>query len=145
MPVIVIGADTPVGEAIALRFAGDHREVRAFVSDPDSAGRLRRHGIKVATGDVSDDSHLAGAAAGCFSAVLVIQATEDGRDRAFAHDAPGVLGGWGRAMEAAKVRRVIWVTSVDPPPLRIAEVATVTPDDPAVAERVYDLDAAGSI
>lgn len=146
MPVIVVGADTPAGRAIVDRLISPDREVRAFVTDPGSAEALRTAGVKVALGDVSDDSHVAGACLNCFSAVLVAEAATDTRLRSFAPTADKVLEGWGRAVQSASVRRVIWVTdSGDIPNTAIAEVATVELSRPDLAEAVYALDQAAQI
>ena len=51
MPVIVVGADHPLGEVIARKLAAPDREVRAFISSADSHAPLRSLGIKVAIGD----------------------------------------------------------------------------------------------
>ena len=108
MPVIVIGGDTPVGRAIVHRLTERTGDVRAFVSSADEATTLRSRGVKVAVGDLSDDSHVREAAAGAFCAVLVTEAATDGRELAFA--APGeVVAGWLRATEEAGVTRVIVV------------------------------------
>lgn len=141
MPVMVVGADTEPGQRIIHRFLDNEREVRAFVSDPDVADELRRRGAKVALGDVSDDSHLAGACLNCFSVVLVGDAATDGRERSFASRPDGVLAAWARAVESAAVTRVIWVGDVDTPEVAIAEVASVRPDEPDLAEAVFGLDA----
>ncbi len=60
MPVIVVGADTPQGRAVVEGLVEPGREVRAFVSDPIVGAELRDMGVKVALGDVSDDSHIQG-------------------------------------------------------------------------------------
>ena len=62
MPVIVVGADTEPGRVVLQALLEPGREVRAFVSDEKVAEQLRALGVKVALGDVSDDSHLEGAA-----------------------------------------------------------------------------------
>ena len=62
MPVIVIGADTPTGHAVVDALLPRRGEVRAFVSDPTEAAALKERGVKVAVGDVSDGSHIGGAA-----------------------------------------------------------------------------------
>ncbi len=147
MPVIVVGADTPAGEAIFAALMVPGREVRAFVSDPDTALRLKRRGAKVAVGDVSDASHVAGAALNCFSAVLVGDAAGDQRERSFADDPAAVLAAWAEAVDDAGVRRVIWVTTAEPPPTRVPETATVDPrltlDE--LALRVAELDDAPTL
>jgi putative NADH-flavin reductase len=114
MPVIVIGADTPLGGEVlgALQHRGG--EVRAFVSSEAEGARLRDTPIRVAVGDVSDGSHVAGAALECFSAVLVTEAAADGRERAFAADAAAVHAAWADAVGEAGVTRAIWVGA--PPP-----------------------------
>jgi uncharacterized protein YbjT (DUF2867 family) len=84
MPVIVVGADTSQGRAVVEGLLEPGREVRAFVSDPDAGAELRELGVKVALGDVSDDSHVQGACTNCFTAVLVTEAARDGRERSFA-------------------------------------------------------------
>lgn len=138
MPVIVVGADTPIGNRIVEAFVDPGREVRAFVTDEDAGLRLRELGVKVALGDVSDDSHIAGAATRCFSAVLVTEAARDGRERAFARDEAQVLRAWANAV--AGVRRVIWVHDGETPPVKPDEVAVVNPEEPDVVQRVVDLD-----
>lgn len=141
MPVIVVGADHPLGEVIARRLAAPDREVRAFISSPDSHGPLRSLGIKVAIGDLSDESHVEAAASSCFTAVFVEPALGDGRELAFA--APEAAArGWAQAAAGAGVQRVIWVGS-GAPPITGAEMAAVTvanrpPDE--IAEEVAMLD-----
>lgn len=145
MPVMVVGADTPVGARVIDRLLDPEREVRAFVTDPGTAARLRERGVKVALGDLSDDSHLAGACLNCFSVVLVTEAASDERERSFADNSDAVLAGWVRAVASASVRRVIWVTAGTPPPVGTDEVAVVDPAVADVAERVYEIDAAGEL
>lgn len=109
MPVIVVGADTPIGTLVATAFANRKAEVRAFVSDPVAAARLRDLGIKVAVGDVSDGSHVGGAAHGCFSAVLLTEAASDDRERSFADGPDEIVAAWDGAIAEAGVTRAIWV------------------------------------
>jgi nucleoside-diphosphate-sugar epimerase len=135
MPVIVVGADHPIGEAIAHKLAAPDREVRAFISSPETHSELRALGIKVAIGDLSDQSHVEAAAASCFTAVFVQPALSDGRELAFATPAATALG-WARAAMDAKVKRVIWV-GTDTPSIRNVELATVGLDD-RQAERSAD-------
>ena len=115
MPVIVVGADTDSGEAIVEELSQPGREVRVFVSDDSRVDRYRAQGLKVALGDVSDDSHIWGAATRCFSAVLITEAADDDRERSFARSPQAVLQGWADAVTRAGVRRVIWVSGDDPP------------------------------
>lgn len=145
MPVIVVGADTPAGMEIARAFANPNREVRAFVSDPDAGAELRRLDIKVALGDVSDESHVGAAAIGCFSAVLVSEAAHDSRERSFAASAAQVLAGWGRAVAEAAVRRVIWVASEATPETAVRESVVVDPGTPGLASIVIGLDDAKTL
>ena len=144
MPVIVVGADTYSGRAILDGLYEPDREIRAFVSDVDVAQELKAAGVKVALGDVSDDSHVEAASTACFSAVLIAEAANDNRERAFAADPAAVLEGWARAVSASDVTRVIWVGS-KPPATDVKETAVVDPGDPDLAEKVTALDDAASI
>lgn len=145
MPVIVVGADTDAGEAIVGGLCQPGREVRAFVSDESSAISLRRLGVKVALGDVSDESHVEAAATGCFTAVLVSAAATDHRERSFAKTPAEVLDAWAGAMAASRVRRVIWIGAEEHPPTNVAEVARVDPAASDLARRVVALDEAQTI
>jgi putative NADH-flavin reductase len=145
MPLIVIGADTRKGQEILDRLEPAEREVRVFVTDESTGLELRERGFKVATGDVSDESHVEAAALRCFSAVLIKEAATDGRERAFASGPRDVLEGWARAMNSSDVTRVIWVTDGEYPETRAREVTSVDPSDPGFAERVVALDEAHSI
>lgn len=140
MPVIVVGADTPVGAAIIDALVEPDREVRAFVTAPERAGELRRKGVKVATGDVSDVSHVEAASLNCFSAVLIADAAGDERDRSFAATPEAVLEGW--AVAVRRVSRVIWVGIDAPPATGVDEVAVVSggPSPDGTARRVAELD-----
>lgn len=146
MPVIVIGADTRHGRAILRRMrVQPDRELRAFVSSESVAGELKQEGVKVALGDVSDESHIEGASMRCFSAVLIAEAASDDRERAFADTAAEVLSGWARAVARSQVRRVIWVSGSEPPDTATEEVAIVDPADPELVEKVAALDDAQTI
>ena len=145
MPLIVVGADTREGQEILDRLEVAEREVRVFVSDESAGLALRQRGFKVATGDVSDESHIEAAALRCFSAVLITEAATDGRERAFASEPRDVLEGWARAMRASEVTRVIWVTDEDFPETLAQEVTSVDPSDPGFADTVIALDDAHSI
>jgi hypothetical protein len=104
-------------------------------------------GFKVATGDVSDFSHIEGACTNVITAVLVTLAADDDRERSFAADRSAVLAGWAEAVGEAQVSRVIWVDDGDPPLTEIAEEAVVDAAlSPAeVVRKVVSLDEAGSI
>lgn len=144
MPVIVVGADTPIGRPIVDALLEPDREVRAFVSDIGVAEDLRRVGVKVALGDVSDPSHIGAACLNCFSAVLVTEAARDARERAFAPSPERVIQGWADAVAEAAVSRVIWVGAghIAVPG---AEMAVLRGDEPDVAGRVAELDDAASL
>jgi len=124
MPVIVIGADSEYGIAVAQALARRDGEVRAFVTDPGSAQPLRDLGIKVAVGDVSDGSHIEGAAHRAFTAVLISEAASDGRERSFARSFDHLVTAWADALQAARVERVLWVgpDEAAPGPIREAGV-----------------------
>ena len=147
MPVIVVGADTAAGSEIIEQVSGPEREVRAFVSDPSHGGRLKEQGVKVALGDVSDTSHLAGACLRCHTVVLVCEAAYDGREISFASDPQEVFKGWAQAAAEARVRRVIWVTDQPVPQAAVPETATVDRSLPiqAIGRQVAELDDALSL
>jgi len=134
MPVIVVGADTPLGPSILAALLSRNREIRAFVSDPAVAARLRESGVRVAVGDVSDASHVAGASIGCFSAVLLTEAALDGRDHSFALGGDAVLTAWATALAEAAVTRAIWVGSAPPDLPATPEAAVVDIDNRSPTE-----------
>lgn len=109
MPVIIIGADTPVGAAIAEAVAPAAAEMRVFISDEERSEGFKQQGAKVALGDVSDFSHVEAACLHCFCAVLVMEAAADGRERSFAADPQSTWRGWARAASAAGIKRAVWV------------------------------------
>jgi nucleoside-diphosphate-sugar epimerase len=145
MPVIVVGADTTQGRAVVEGLIAPGREVRAFVSDIGAATELRQAGVKVALGDVSDDSHVEGAAMSCFTAVLITEAARDDRERSFATSEEQVLRGWASATSASGVTRVIWVHDGEAPRVEVKEVRTVSPDHPDLVEEVVALDDARTL
>lgn len=142
MPVIVVGADTETGRVVTDRLLRPDREVRVFVTDPDEADGFRSRGAKVALGDLSDDTHLSGACLNCFTAVLVGAAAGDERERSFAQSPGEVFAAWAAAVSAAGVHRVIWVVDGAHPSVEGVEQASVRPDDPDLAQTVFDLDSA---
>ena len=141
MPLLVVGADHPIGEAIVRQTLAPGREVRAFVTDPAQGARLKKLGAKVAIGDLSDEGHIAAAATRCFAVAFVLDALTDGREVSFAE--PGEIPAlWAAAAEAAGVTRVMWVGS-EGPDVRVAEVAVVSVSDREpgdIAVEVADLD-----
>lgn len=141
MPVLVIGADHPLGETIAAHLAAPDREVRAFVSSVDVVPRLRERGVKVAVGDLSDEGHIGAACTHCFTAVMVEPALGDGRELAFA-TAERAAQGWAAAAAEARITRVIWVGD-NPPILATPQSAVVSPNgrtSAEIAEEVAYLD-----
>ncbi len=139
MPVLVIGADTDLGRAVVEALLPRQGEVRAFVSDVDSGLALKAKGVKVATGDVSDASHVGGAALNTFSAVLVPEAAFDGRERSFAQSPEAVFAAWAEGVVDAGVRRAIWIADDRAPGAEAAfsgvpEVAVVAPAGRSPAE-----------
>lgn len=147
MPAIVIGADADLGYRVAAALTRRQGEVRGFVTDPASAGPLRRLGIKVAVGDVSDASHIEGAAHDAFSAVLMAEAALDDRERSFASSYEALVEAWASGLKDAGVRRIIWV-GADPIPPRLADgtesasidTGVLSPDEVAAeAARLDDL------
>lgn len=150
MPVIVIGADTPEGRAVVEQLMVRAIEVRAFVSDPDAVGPLRALGAKVATGDVSDGSHVEAAAMRCFCAVVLAGAAADDRARAFATTPGAVADTWLDALRGAGITRLLWVD--DPRvPVQAERLAgagrerAVLQPGPDLAERIAELENAESI
>ena len=139
---MVVGADTPVGEAIIGELIDPDREVRAFVSDPSTGVRLKEAGVKVALGDVSDTSHVSAACLRCHTVVLVCDAGRDGREISFAADAEELFGQWAQAVSEAGARRVIWVANHPVPEAQVPERATVDSDMSRgeIAHSVADLD-----
>jgi hypothetical protein len=109
MPVLVVGADTVHGAAITRALDGRAGERRAFISDPESIDSLRQRSWKVAVGDVSDESHVGGAAFGAFSLILIAEAAFDARERSFAGSPAATIQAWASAAADAGVTRVIWL------------------------------------
>lgn len=147
MPMLVVGADTPLGRRIVDAAAERAGEIRVFVSDEDAAEDFRSRNAKVALGDVSDASHVGGAAIGCFTAVLIAEAASDGRERSFASDPQAIIASWVSASVEAGAQRVIVVggpvgSRVDAALQAAPESARVTAieDEEAAARSVMKLD-----
>ncbi len=147
LPVMVVGADTPLGEAILAEVTEPDREVRAFVSDPSAGARFKEGGVKVAVGDISDTSHVSAACLRCHTAVLVCEATGDGREISFADHPGDLLDQWANAVSEAGVRRVIWVADHPVPTTAVPEQATVDSTLPrsTIARQVAALDEAATL
>lgn len=122
MPVIVVGADTPLGAATMDALLPRDAEVRAFVTSPSIASELRKRGVKVALGDVSDGSHVGGASLNAYCAVLIEDAATDERERSFATTPETVLEAWVEGLNDAKVNRAI-VAWHDPPSEVLAQLS----------------------
>lgn len=147
MPVLVVGADTPVGATIVAALADRAGELRCFVTDPDMAAEMRARSAKVALGDVSDGSHVGAAGLNCFSMVFVCAAAIDSRQRAFATTPVQVFEQWQEAITMAGARRIIWVEDVDSVGSgsrieagELAVVAGADMSDRDIADRVVALD-----
>lgn len=139
MPILIVGADHPIGFRIVEALVHPEREVRAFVSDPGIGAKIKSLGAKVAIGDLSDEGHLAAAATNCFSIAFIEPALADGRELAFL-TAEEVPDSWARAAAEAKVTRVIWVGEKIPR-VGVKEVVRVdASDQSAVAAEVARLD-----
>jgi nucleoside-diphosphate-sugar epimerase len=149
VPIIVIGADTPIGVDIITELARSTGEVRAFITDPGPADCFRRMGCKVAMGDVSDGSHIEIAAFECFTAVLIAEAATDGRERSFADDPEAVAVAWMEAIRGARIHRLIWIGSDalpgPPDPEVCPEIATLSEGKPGVPHEVARLNEAETL
>lgn len=108
MPVIVVGADTELGAAIVPALRPASGEIRVFASDADAVAGYRPF-AKVAVGDLSDGTHVGGAAIGAFCAILLAAAAHDDRERHFAGDAGDLFAQWADGLADAGIRRVIVV------------------------------------
>lgn len=151
MPVIVIGADTPAGSGVVDALLPRDGEVRVFVSDVPAGLEFKERSAKVAFGDVSDGSHVGGAALNTFCAVVIAEAAIDERERSFAADPEAVVAAWAEGLSDAAVQRVI---VVDHPDVPIAALETVARQYavvdgrlpvPEIATAVEQLEAAAAI
>lgn len=151
MPVIVIGADTPIGASVIDALLPREGEVRAFVSDVATGLALKERAAKVAIGDVSDGSHVGGAALNTFCAIVVTEAAVDDRERSFAGDPAAVVAAWAEGLADASVTRLIVVDHPDVPISALEGVAEQYAvvdgrlDGDAVAARIRVLEAAATI
>jgi putative NADH-flavin reductase len=149
VPVIVIGADTPLGEVIVPALDPKSGELRVFVSDPER-GQMYRGLAKVAVGDLSDGSHVGGASIGAFCAVVVAGAAHDDRERSFARTVDDVFAQWEDGLSDAGVARVIVVGSAQevpvPDPLRhfddYRRIDTTGRSNESIAAEVAEMEAA---
>jgi len=112
MPVIVVGADTDLGRAIVPALRPASGEIRLFASDAEAVAGYRSF-AKVAVGDVSDGTHVGGAAFGAFCAIVIAAAAQDDRERGFAANPADVFAQWVEGLGDARVARIILVGSTD--------------------------------
>lgn len=124
MPVIVIGADTAVGSSVIDALLPRDGEVRAFVTDVATGLTLKERAAKVAIGDISDGSHVGGAALNTFCAVVIAEAAIDERERSFAADPAAVVAAWAEGLSDAAVHRII---VVDHPDVPVTELEGIAP------------------
>ncbi|MYV99515.1 NAD(P)H-binding protein [Streptomyces sp. SID3343] len=78
MPVVVTGAEQPLGRAVVLELAATGGEVRATVRTRAAVGALRAAGIRVAVTDLSDPLRLGAVLEGAHT-VLHLDRGPDGR------------------------------------------------------------------
>lgn len=108
MPVIVIGADTPLGHQVVRTLEPASGEIRIFASDADAVGEYRSF-AKVAVGDISDGTHVGGAAIGAFCAIVIAATAHDERERFFAATTDELYRQWADGLADAGISRVIVV------------------------------------
>ncbi len=122
MPALVVGADTPQGAKIIDALTQREGDLRAFVSTSEARGNLLARGIPAANGDVSDGSHVGGAAQGAFCVICVSTATHDERERSFAATPEAVVSQWADGLRDAGVARIVWVSCDDVDGSALAEI-----------------------
>lgn len=113
MPVIVIGADTELGHAIVPALRPASGEIRLFASDADAVARYRDF-AKIAAGDISDGTHVGGAAIGAYCAIAITTAAYDERERYFASSPDELFAQWADGLADAGIERMI-VVGPQPP------------------------------
>ena len=110
MPVVVTGADTPVGRALIPMLLERGSEVRAAVQDSEEAEPLRALGAKVAVVAASDDDTLRAilddAHTVCLLSADLFLPSGETYEEAIVESTRAVL----RAAKKAKVRRVLLVS-----------------------------------
>ncbi|MFI6582005.1 NAD(P)H-binding protein [Embleya sp. NPDC050493] len=103
MPVVVTGADQPLGRAVALELAASDGEVRATVRDRGAVGALRAAGIRVAVSDLCDPGRLGAVLEGAHT-VLHLDRGEGG------DGSPGDTWEWLlEAAEGTDLQRIVTV------------------------------------
>ncbi|MGA9597607.1 MAG: hypothetical protein WBV06_15745 [Acidimicrobiia bacterium] len=150
MPVLVIGADTDLGHAIVPALRPASGELRIFASDADAVARYREF-AKVAIGDISDGTHVGGAATGAFCAIVIAAVAHDDRERYFAATTVELFGQWADGLAEAGIARIIVVGAErelpSPDPLHKAaieyhHVDTAGKSIDQIVSEVTDLEAA---
>ncbi|GCD95087.1 NAD(P)H-binding protein [Embleya hyalina] len=127
MPVVVTGADQPLGRAVALELALSGGEVRATVRDRTAAGALRAAGVRVAVSDLSDPLRLGAVLAGAHT-VLHLDRGPDGRG------SPADTWEWFlEAVEGTDVQRIVTVLPQPPPASLPGEYELIVRPFPAEA------------
>jgi hypothetical protein len=121
MPVIVVGADTELGHAIVPALRPASGEIRLFASDAEAVTRYRAF-AKIAVGDISDGTHVGGAAIGAFCAIVIAAAATDERERHFAADPTELFAQWADGLADAGIRRVILVGQELPPDNPLSQI-----------------------
>ncbi len=143
-----------LGKAVVTALLSRQGELRAFVTDADVGARFKQRGVKVAVGDVSDASHIGGAALNAFSAVLIGEAAVDGRERAFAATPEEVVAAWAEGIGDAGVHRAIWIgheqvgsveTGIRSAVSEMAVIETSGREAADIAEEAARLDEAASL
>lgn len=99
MKVLLTGATGFTGSHVLKRLQRDGIAVRCYVRAVEKAAALERQGVEVARGDLSDESALARACAGCDGLINVAS-------MGFGHS-PGII----RALKVAGVNRAIFVST----------------------------------
>ncbi len=109
-PILVTGATGFLGGALALRLAADGVHVRALARSARKAAFLRERGIEVVYGDVTDESAMQRAVAGCG---IVFHTVAGGGT--YAQQEVVNVGGTRSVLDAAKaakVKRFVHVSTV---------------------------------
>lgn len=105
MPVVVTGADEPVGRGVVLALAGRGYDVRATVRRASAVPELVARGVRTATWDEGHDVERLGAVVE--AAHTVIHLRGGARDTLFS--LPDVLA----AVEDSGVRRIVTLAPLD--------------------------------
>lgn len=138
MPVIVVGADTEIGHAIVPMLRPASGEIRLFASDADAVARYRDF-AKIAIGDISDGTHVGGAAIGAFCAIVITTAAHDERERHFAASPNELFAQWADGLADAGVSRVIVVGPLPPDSGPLSQVCADYIDVDSVGKSLHEV------